>query len=88
MIIEITLKENEKETNIAVNDKQCIQDCMRILKENHVILRRYDNVAEIYSTRKQEYIHPEQSFSQAAVYNGDILYLYNDKGEHNDSTRD
>ncbi len=81
MIIEITIREKAKEMNIAVNDKQQMRDCMRILAENHVIEREPQRIVGIYSVRKQEYIDPEQSFRAAGIYNGDVLHLYTDKGD-------
>lgn len=86
MMIEITIREKTKEMNIAVNDKQLVRECMRILIENHVVACTNPNDIRIYSERKQEYIHPEQSFREAGIYNGDVLHLYTDKGESNNGT--
>ncbi len=86
MMIEITIKEKVKEMNIAVNDKQTVRDCMRILAENHAVTFTDPNEVRIHSVRKQEYIDPESDFRGAGIYNGDVLHLYTDKGESYDDT--
>lgn len=76
MIITLCQRETGVRIDIKVNREQKITDTLVILLDGG-ILEEKGGLADnrIYSERKEKYIDAEQTYQQAGIYNGDILYV-------------
>lgn len=76
MILTFIITSENKEIDLKVNGRQAIRDTLMIMQENGLISNTI-NVDElkVASARHKEAVVCGQSYEEAEIYNGDILYI-------------
>ncbi|WP_100065630.1 hypothetical protein [Miniphocaeibacter massiliensis] len=73
----ISLKYNEEEMDIIVKENQRINDVIKVLKDNNMLIFfREETQVLIKSWRLETIINPYYTFKQANIENGDSLEIF------------
>lgn len=76
MILTFVIASESRKIDLKVNEKQVIKDTLIIMQENKYMPETTDiDGLKVMSARQGKPVICGQSYEEAEIYNGDILYI-------------
>ncbi|MCL2254320.1 MAG: hypothetical protein FWC09_07725 [Lachnospiraceae bacterium] len=76
LTLSFTILPNKQRFNVQVDENQVIADTLSVLNERGLLPDQIDVFrASVESARNEGHINPRLTYSQANIYNGDIIYV-------------